>query len=300
MLSKYFNDRRPAGFTLVELLVVMTIISVLMSLIMSGIINVRQTALRSRCTNNQKELALAILSYEISKTHLPYWNRLKSSTNYSWVSQVLEQLGEGKLATLYDENRLDPNVSKITLVPLPIVKCPAGDATQTGLSYVVNCGSEKTQGHTSGTSGGTNRPTAAVIGSGLFFKYFSDASQNYKSTTSSIKDGASNTIMLTESLYKHGKLNTEWAKTANAVTKVGLLWNTSLEDKNEKTPNNYQKNLSYFADSNHANTDIYAFADNSVRSINKRIYYRTYSSLMAPNDKDAGIPESLEVDPNLE
>lgn len=64
---------RPAkrGFTLVELLVVIMIITMLMAILLPSLQSVRETARRSQCTDNQKNLALAIKMHEESLGILP-------------------------------------------------------------------------------------------------------------------------------------------------------------------------------------------------------------------------------------
>ena len=61
---------RPA-FTLVELLVVITIIGMLMALLMPAISIAREQARRAACSSQQKQLGIAMAGYESSKGAIP-------------------------------------------------------------------------------------------------------------------------------------------------------------------------------------------------------------------------------------
>jgi prepilin-type N-terminal cleavage/methylation domain-containing protein len=89
---------RERGFTLVELLVVIAIIGVLVALLLPAIQAAREAARRSQCTNNIKQMALAVSNYESARQTFPP-GRLSpdwinegtvswSHTNHNGVSQT--------------------------------------------------------------------------------------------------------------------------------------------------------------------------------------------------------------------
>lgn len=121
------------GFTLLELLVVIGILAVLLALLVPAVQRVRDSAARTRCQNNLRQIGLALHAYHDAQGFLPPGVRGGSGADYpflSWMARILPFIEQSAVwqqaVAAYSEDSTfsdDPPHPFATIMPL--YGCPA-------------------------------------------------------------------------------------------------------------------------------------------------------------------------------
>jgi len=119
---------KPRGFTLVELLVVIVIISILAGLLLPAIQSAREAARRMRCQNNLKQIGLALHNHEIATRKLPPlgdYQTAGSSVYWSVQVRLLPFLEQNNLHDLVDFTKPINVQPAVARVRIPHLLCPS-------------------------------------------------------------------------------------------------------------------------------------------------------------------------------
>jgi prepilin-type N-terminal cleavage/methylation domain-containing protein len=148
------NRNSRSAFTLVELLVVIAIIGILVGLLLPAVQAAREAARRMQCSNNLKQLGLAIHNYYGALSVFPQGvtprNSNPNSTHrpgllmglgngWGWNSLILPYLEAGNVYNRFNfEQPFDNtfNLSLQTDIPTPVYLCPSGTVTHANSSPV--------------------------------------------------------------------------------------------------------------------------------------------------------------------
>jgi prepilin-type N-terminal cleavage/methylation domain-containing protein len=261
---KFEGARRRRAFTLVEMLVVISIIAVLAALLLPAINMARESARRAQCSNNLRNLALAIKQFDMARTRLPgsrtYWNDAKymNSASYpannnnagatlTWVHEILPYLERQDLRDQVETSLskggsvfggVDSAAKPTAAGKLNIVFCPSDEIDENLSPNVDTNGSQLpysqlSYGINAGVPDNHAAPAPALTGfdwpqNGVLMDFVkgSLATQKlFKSVTlQRIPDGQTNTILITDNSDLE-----EW-NFGPSEFHVSVIWDDTLSD----------------------------------------------------------------------
>jgi len=167
------------GFTLVELLVVMAIIGILIGMLLPAVQMVRESARRTTCLNNLKQISLAVQNFHDAQRRIP--PARGADTYLTWPVYILPQLEEDAHFEQFDLKLpyAEQNIEAIQR-GLEVFSCPSrrpfgnlsveekDDAPLGAVGdYAGNAGSSDKFDPPANSWAGFERPTDGVFSSGL-------------------------------------------------------------------------------------------------------------------------------------
>jgi prepilin-type N-terminal cleavage/methylation domain-containing protein/prepilin-type processing-associated H-X9-DG protein len=179
------------GFTLIELLVVMAIVGILVGIAIPAVQRVRESARRTQCANNLKQVATALLNYESARAKFPAGITATDGRPYgsmTWLVPLLPYIEQ--------QNVWDQAIEDYSLDPIPFL-------SHRGMRTLINtyqCPSDPESGKVQWTHESRIVTTTSYLGvngsnsstrDGVFFL-------NSQTRLRDITDGASNTVMIGE------------------------------------------------------------------------------------------------------
>ncbi len=253
-----------SAFTLVELLVVITIIGMLMALLLPAVNQSSEAARSLQCKNQLNQLAKACIASDSMNNRFPGYADRVGGNRVSWVVAIMANIDRQDIYERYATN------TNISTPEIDMLICPTNPPEQSGQplnAYVCNAGYAVV-----GSNNVNEKPA-----NGLFHDFFT---YKIRATSNDIVDGAAFTLLLSENL-KAGNWNT------HTKTSITFLWDPANQKKINEAPTSVLARPSSYHTGGGVNV---AFADGHVQFLRESISYRVYMQLMTPNAAESNMP----------
>lgn len=218
------------GFSLVELLVVIAIIGTLVGLLLPTVQAARESARRTTCASNLRQLGIGLLGHESAKKRFPagYVSEAGRSPQdpatrdrppgTGWGLLIAAYIEEGRLADRYraDLGIADPANAAIVSAAVPFFRCPSDNGPREAFAVQAADGTPHASGVTLGRSSyvgnaGHREPWARPLESWVGVAN-GPLYRNSWLQISQVSDGTSKTVFLGEHLSRLSQK--AWAGTA--------------------------------------------------------------------------------------
>lgn len=262
--------RTRSAFTLIELLVVIAIIAVLIGLLLPAVQKVREASQRTKCSNNLKQMCLALHNYAINTGYFPpaYSNRPTTDPyipGWGWGTHILSYVEQDNLykqmnvgTTLFGNGSNPAAPTPLSQTELQVYRCPSDNGPK--LNTFRNNHATSNYRAVWGTD--------AITGGGAFMSNDDHGGvmfQNSKISISDVSDGTSNTLAIGECMYDEftGKWAALWTGMIglynNGIMISCVMWKIDATSAQINGPANQAFS------SRHPGGAYFGFCDGSIR-----------------------------------